>query len=43
MIERHRAVARAISRRDPVVAAMAMGDHFDASVGDMLKATANER
>jgi GntR family transcriptional repressor for pyruvate dehydrogenase complex len=43
MIERHRAVARAIRRRDPVIAAMAMGDHFDASVGDLLKAEANAR
>lgn len=43
MIERHRAVARAIRRRDPVIAAMAMGDHFDASVGDLLKAESDGR
>lgn len=40
MIERHRAVARAIADRDPVAAARAMDDHFDASVGDLLKAGA---
>lgn len=40
-IERHRAVARAIRRRDPIVATMAMGDHFDASIGDILKARAD--
>lgn len=40
MIERHRAVAHAILRRDPVAATMAMGDHFDASIGDLLKAEA---
>ena len=43
MIERHRLVAAAIKRRDPIVAAMAMGDHFDASVGDLLKAEVNAR
>ncbi|HST37453.1 MAG TPA: FCD domain-containing protein [Allosphingosinicella sp.] len=43
MIERHRVVAQAIQRRDPVVATMAMGDHFDASIGDLLKAEARER
>lgn len=42
MIDRHLAVARAIRRRDPVVAAMAMSDHFDASVGDLLKAAARK-
>jgi DNA-binding FadR family transcriptional regulator len=40
-IERHRAVARAIRRKDPIVATMAMGDHFDASIGDILKGRAN--
>ena len=40
-IERHRAVARAIRRRDPIVATMAMGDHFDASIGDILKSRAD--
>jgi GntR family transcriptional repressor for pyruvate dehydrogenase complex len=40
-IERHRAVARAIRRKDPIVATMAMGDHFDAAVGDMLKSRAS--
>jgi DNA-binding FadR family transcriptional regulator len=39
-IARHRAVARAIRRQDPIVATMAMGDHFDASIGDILKARA---
>lgn len=43
MIERHRAVAQAILRRDPIVATMAMGDHFDASIGDLLKAQAGAR
>jgi GntR family transcriptional regulator, transcriptional repressor for pyruvate dehydrogenase complex len=42
MIQRHRAVAQAILRRDPVVATMAMSDHFDASVGDLLKAAAHD-
>ena len=36
-IDRHRAVARAIRRQDPILATMAMGDHFDASIGDILK------
>jgi DNA-binding FadR family transcriptional regulator len=39
-IARHRAVARAIRRQDPIVATMAMGDHFEASIGDILKARA---
>jgi GntR family transcriptional regulator, transcriptional repressor for pyruvate dehydrogenase complex len=37
MIERHRAVAEAIARQDPINAAMAMSAHFDASIGDLLK------
>jgi DNA-binding FadR family transcriptional regulator len=41
MIERHRAIALAISRRDPIAAAMAMSAHFDASIGDLLKARAD--
>ena len=40
-IERHRAVARAIRRQDPIVATLAMGDQFDASIGDILKARAD--
>ena len=39
-IERHRAVARAIRRQDPIVATMAMGDHFDVSIGDILRGRA---
>lgn len=39
-IQRHRAVASAIRRQDPIVATMAMGDHFEASIGDILKARA---
>ena len=42
-IDRHRAVARAIRRQDPIVATMAMGDHFDASIGDILKTRADGR
>jgi GntR family transcriptional regulator, transcriptional repressor for pyruvate dehydrogenase complex len=38
MIERHRAVAKAIRRRDPVAAVRAMSAHFDASIGDLLRA-----
>jgi len=40
MIERHRAVAAAIAGRDPARAVAAMDAHFDASVGDLLKAQA---
>jgi DNA-binding FadR family transcriptional regulator len=39
-IQRHRAVANAIRRQDPIVATMAMGDHFETSIGDILKARA---
>lgn len=42
MIDRHRAIAAAISARDASAAAAAMSDHFDASVGDLLKAPATE-
>lgn len=42
MIDRHRAVARAIAERDPAAAAAAMAAHFDAAIGDMLKAQAQE-
>ena len=38
MIDRHRAVARAIADGDPAAAVGAMEAHFDASVGDILKA-----
>jgi DNA-binding FadR family transcriptional regulator len=40
MIDRHRAVARAISDRDPQAAAVAMALHFDDAIGDLLKAEA---
>jgi DNA-binding FadR family transcriptional regulator len=40
IIERHRAVARAIQRQDPVAAVMAMNGHFDTAIGDLLKADA---
>lgn len=43
MIDRHRSVARAIFNRDPVAALMAMSAHFDSSIGDLLKAEANDR
>jgi DNA-binding FadR family transcriptional regulator len=39
MVERHQAVARAIKNRDSIAAAMAMGAHFDTSIGDLLKRT----
>jgi len=42
MIERHHAVARAIQARDPGAAAAAMAAHFDDSVGDLLKAQAQQ-
>jgi GntR family transcriptional regulator, transcriptional repressor for pyruvate dehydrogenase complex len=41
MIDRHRAVARAILNRDPEAAAAAMALHFDDAVGDLLKAEAS--
>jgi DNA-binding FadR family transcriptional regulator len=37
IIERHRAIARAIKLGDPDAALLAMDAHFDASVGDVLK------
>jgi GntR family transcriptional regulator, transcriptional repressor for pyruvate dehydrogenase complex len=40
MLERHRAVARAIADRDPAAAAAAMDSHFDASIADILKSDA---
>jgi len=40
MIDRHRAVARAIAEADPKAAALAMAAHFDAAIGDLLKADA---
>lgn len=40
MVSRHHAVADAILRRDPDGAAAAMGAHFDASLGDLLKGMA---
>ncbi len=40
MVARHRAVADAIFRRDPVAASAAMGAHFDASIGDLLEGMA---
>jgi DNA-binding FadR family transcriptional regulator len=41
MIDRHRAVAAAIAECDPEKAVAAMDAHFDASIGDILKAQAN--
>jgi len=41
MIDRHRAVAAAILKRDPDAAAIAMALHFDDAIGDLLKAEAN--
>ena len=41
MIDRHRAVAAAIMKRDPEAAASAMALHFDDAIGDLLKAEAN--
>jgi DNA-binding FadR family transcriptional regulator len=38
MIGRHRDVARAILNGDPIAAAMAMSAHFDAAIGDLLRA-----
>ncbi len=38
MIDRHRALAEAIARRDPEAAGAAMDSHFDASIADILKA-----
>ena len=38
MIDRHRALAEAIARRDPDAAGAAMDAHFDASIADILKA-----
>ncbi len=38
IIERHRAVARAIAERNAAAAADAMAAHFDASIGTLLKA-----
>lgn len=40
MIDRHRALADAIARRDPEAAGAAMDSHFDASIADILKADA---
>lgn len=42
MIERHRAVARAIAARQPDAAAAAMASHFDTAIGDLLKAQADQ-
>jgi DNA-binding FadR family transcriptional regulator len=43
MVERHQSVAAAISRRDAIGATMAMSAHFDAAIGDMLRATRRMR
>ena len=40
MIDRHRALADAIARRDPEAAGAAMDSHFDASIADILKSDA---
>lgn len=37
-IDRHRAVAAAIRDRNPAAAVAAMDDHFDTSIGDLLRA-----
>lgn len=42
MLDRHRAVAKAIAARDPQAAAAAMAAHFDAAIGDLLKAQDTE-
>jgi DNA-binding FadR family transcriptional regulator len=38
MVERHQSVAAAIMRQDAIGATMAMSAHFDAAIGDMLRA-----
>lgn len=38
MLDRHHAIARAIQARDADGAAAAMAEHFDAAIGDLLKA-----
>lgn len=43
MIERHHAVAKAIMNQDSIAALMAMSAHFDASIGDILKAKRDGR
>jgi DNA-binding FadR family transcriptional regulator len=43
MIDRHLAVAAAIANGDPAAAGAAMSAHFDASIGDLLKAGVGER
>jgi DNA-binding FadR family transcriptional regulator len=42
MIDRHRAVAKAILNRDPEGAAAAMALHFDEAIGDLLKAEGSD-
>lgn len=37
MIERHRAIAQAIANRDAEAATAAMDEHFDTSIGDLLR------
>jgi DNA-binding FadR family transcriptional regulator len=39
MVARHRAVAKAIAAGDEAAASAAMENHFDASIGDILRAT----
>ncbi|GAM98238.1 lactate-responsive regulator LldR in Firmicutes of GntR family [alpha proteobacterium U9-1i] len=41
-IARHRAVADAIRKRDPLAATSAMSTHFDGAIGDILKAQAKD-
>lgn len=43
MIDRHLAIAAAITDRDAAAACAAMSDHFDASIGDLLKGGVGER
>lgn len=42
MLDRHRAVARAIAAGDAQAASAAMAAHFDTAIGDMLKANPSE-
>lgn len=43
MIDRHLAVAHAIAAKDPATAVSAMDSHFDASVGDVLRALTEQK
>lgn len=43
ILERHRALARAIQARDPDAAIAAIDNHFDASIGEVLKRAPSQR